>query len=435
MTAWLKAAAVYTEPKVLAILFLGFSAGVPLALTGQTLQVWMSERGISLAAIGIFSLVGLPYVFKFVWAPLVDGLRIPLLSRWLGRRRGWLAFTQILLALAILGLGFNDPALRPELTALLAVVVAFCSATQDIIIDAFRVESLPEEKNAAAMANYVAGYRVALLVSTAGTFELVSILQASGLVGAAGWAVAYAAMAALIGIGLVATLLSREPAARKEQAAQLPWQTRMRIATLDSFRDFAGRQGWLLILLFVILFKFADAFAGIMTAPFVLDLGFDKTDYGRVVKIFGFAATLIGGFIGGWQHRVLGTWAALWLAGSLQVLSNLMFVWLALAGKDYGLLIACIAVENLTGSLGTVVFVAYLSGLCNNQAYTATQYALLSALAAVGRTLLGSVAGFAVTALDWPLFFFLTTLAGLPGLLLLAWLGRAVRQPLRITAN
>lgn len=424
MTRWIAAVATYAEPKVLAILFLGFSSGVPLALTGQTLQVWMRESGVSLAAIGAFALVGLPYVFKFVWAPAIDAVAVPVLSRLLGRRRGWLVASQIALALAIVGLGLNDPVANPAITALLAVTVAFCSATQDIVIDAFRIESLPADRNAAAMANYVAGYRVALLVSTAGAFEVVTLAQAAGIAGHAAWSATYAAMAALVGVGLVVALLSREPDGQQVASPALPLGLRLRSSTIDPFRDFAKREAWVAILLFVMLFKFGDAFAGIMTAPFVLDLGFDRTDYGRVVKIFGFAATLIGGFAGGMLYRGLGPWRALWLAGLLQLLSNLMFVWLALAGKSYPLLVGTIAVENFTGGLGTVIFVAYLSGLCSNRAYTATQYALLSALAAVGRTILSSFAGVAAETAGWPAFFLLTVLAAVPGLLLLAWLGR-----------
>jgi PAT family beta-lactamase induction signal transducer AmpG len=406
------------------VLFLGFSSGIPLALTGQTLSVWLREAGVSLGVIGLFSLVGLPYVLKFLWAPAMDALRVPWLARRLGRRRAWLILTQLTLFAAVIGLGTNDPLSQPLLAAALAFLVAFCSASQDVAIDAFRVESLDPSQFAAGMANYVAGYRVALLVSTAGAFEIASLLQGSGLAGQAGWAATYAIMAALVLVGAVAVLLSREPADGTPPADAEPALLRLVAAAIDPLREFVARPDWVAILLFVMLFKFGDAFAGVMTAPFVIDLGFDKTDYGRIVKLFGFAATLIGGFLGGYVHRLLGALPSLWAAGVAQAASNLMFVVQAEAGVHYGLLVATIGIENLTGGFGTVIFVAYLSGLCRNRAYTATQYALLSALSAVGRTLLSSGAGFVAEQWSWTVFFLLSTAAALPGLGLLAYLSR-----------
>ena len=430
--SWLSGLGVYTRPRVLAILFLGFSSGLPLALTGQTLAVWLTEEGVSLTAIGLFALVGLPYVLKFLWAPLIDAVRLPLLARLLGRRRAWLLVTQAALILSVIALGLNQPAASPLLTAALALAVAVASASQDIVIDAFRIESLEPAQYAAGMANYVAGYRVALLISTAGTFELVSFLQGAGLAGSRGWLAGYVVMASLVSIGVVTVLFSREPvgAVEDEGARPAPLAARFAAAVSAPFADFARRPDWLAILLFVMLFKFGDAFAGIMTAPFVLDIGFDKTDYGRVVKVFGFAAVLVGGFAGGSVYRVAGTVRSLWLAGLVQMLSNLMFVWQASAGADMTLLVLTIAVENLAGGFGTVIFVAYLSALCENRAYTATQFALLSALSAVGRTVLSASAGWAAEHMGWVPFFLLTTAAALPGLALLWWLtrpGRAAR--------
>lgn len=426
MRRWMKAAAVYAEPQVLAILFLGFSAGIPLSLTGQTLQVWMREQGVSLTGIGLYSLVGLPYVFKFLWAPLVDAVRLPFFSRRFGRRRGWLIAAQLAVAAAIVALGLNDPLAHPVLTAALATLVAFCSATQDIVVDAFRVESLTPERNAAGMANYVAGYRVANLVATAGAFELTNFWQQSGYAGAAGWGVTYTVMAVCIGIGSLAALLAREPVVTPAavHSGYTPFRQRFGDAVIEPFRDFMRQPHWLAALAFVILFKFGDSFAGVMTAPFVIDIGFDKTEYGRVVKIFGFGATLLGGFIGGYLARALSLRRALLLAAVLQLASNFMFVWLAEAGPQLWLLVLTVAIENLTGGGGTVIFVAYLSGLCRNPAYTATQYALLSALSAVGRTFLASFAGLNADLLGWTNFFLLTVAAAVPGLILLLWLNR-----------
>jgi PAT family beta-lactamase induction signal transducer AmpG len=437
MQRWLAAAAVYLNPRVVAILFLGFSSGLPLGLSGQTLSVWLKEEGVSLTTIGLFALVGLPYVLKFLWAPVIDAVRIPYLTRRLGRRRAWLITTQAALMGAVVVLGVSEPATRPLVAAALALVVAFCSASQDIVVDAFRVESLDEPQFAAGMANYVAGYRVAMLAATFGSFELAAVLQDSGLAGSAGWALTYAVMAALVLVGVVTVLLSREPAAPADVDGDRPFGERFADAVVSPFVDFMKRPGWLLILLFVMLFKFGDAFAGVMTAPFVLDIGFDKTDYGRVVKVFGFAATLIGGFAGGYVYRAAGAVASLWIAGLVQMASNLMFVWQASAGAEMGLLFATIAIENLAGGLGTVIFVAYLSGLCENRRYTATQYALLSALSAVGRTVLSASAGWFAEVTGWVPFFLLTTAAALPGLALLWWITRpgAATRPAAVTRN
>lgn len=427
MRRWLGPIAIYCEPRVLAILFLGFSSGLPLALTGQTLAVWMRERGVSLATIGLFSLVGLPYVLKFLWAPLFDAVRVPLLGR-LGRRRGWLVATQGVLILAVLGFAFGNPPAHPWLAAGLATLVAFCSASQDVMIDAFRVESLAVSRQAAGMANYVAGYRVAMLISTAGVFEITARFQAAGLPGSRGWIVTYFIMAALILVGTLTALCSMEPEAEGLHRAPLPargeFRARFRAAVIEPFADFITRPSWQAILCFIVLYKLADALAGVMTAPFVLDIGFDKVVFGRVVKIFGFAATLIGGYAGGALFRALGTRRSLWLGGTAQTAAGLMFVLQAEAGAKLSLLILTIASENFTSGMGTVIFVAYLSGLCRNRAYTATQYALLSALAAVGRTLLAAPAGWLAHSLGWSHFFLCAAAGGVPGLVLLWFLSR-----------
>ena len=412
---------VYLQPRVAAMLFLGFSSGLPLALTGATLQVWMKDAGVSLSAIGLYSLVGIPYVLKFLWAPLVDAVSIPYLTARLGRRRGWMVASQLGLMIAVTAMGQADPLRAPLVLAGMALLVAFLSATQDIVIDAFRVESLAAEDQAAGMANFVAAYRVALLVSTAGAIEVYALLGGIGLQGAAGWAVNYTLLAMLLLTGMVTVLLCREPDAPSlpESAASRLWQSVIR-----PFTEFSSRQGWMGILVFVLLFKLGDAAAGVMTAPFVLDLGFGMTTYGRVVKGIGLIAVLAGGFIGGMAARGLGLTAALWLGGIAQMASNLMFVWLALAGADLDLLIVSIGVENFTGGFGTVAFVAYLGALCQERAYTATQFALLTSLAAVGRTVLSSVTGYVVTETGWPGFFLLSTAAAFPGLVMLWWMNR-----------
>lgn len=414
---------VYVERPVLLFVLLGFSSGLPLALTGQTLQVWMKEEGISLAAIGLFALVGSPYVFKYLWAPVFDAFHIPWLHRALGRRRSWLLVTQLGLMLAISAMGLVNPVATPWLMAGAAVLVAFLSASQDIVIDAFRIESLEERQFGAGIANYVAAYRVAMLTSTLGAFMLADWLQQSGTPGNMVWALTYGAMASFMLLGIGATFLAKEPeriASDKDETAH--WTKRLTQAVIDPFRDFMTREYWLAILLFVMLFKFGDAFAGIMTAPFVLDIGFDKVTYGWAVKVVGLGAVLTGGILGGYTVNRWPMLTNLWVAGVLQMLSNLVFCWQAVMGAQTWALVVTISVENFTGGLGTIIFVAYISSLCRDQAFTATQFALLSALTAVGRTILSSTSGFVVEAVDWTVFFLLTTAAAIPGLILLAWL-------------
>lgn len=418
---------VYLEPRVLVILFLGFSAGLPLALSGSTLLFWMAEAGVDIKAIGLFSLVGTPYTIKFFWAPIVDALNVPVLSRVLGRRRGWLVFSQLLLMVAIVFLGTLDPVSAPWWVALGALLVATASATQDIVIDAFRVESLDDDQQAAGMANYVAAYRVGMLVSTAGAIGLVEYFERSGAVSTDLWFYAYCGMAALVLVGIFAVLASKEPATSQAVAAEQEEERfdalgKLWHSAVDAFADFFSKPYAVAILLFVLLFKFCDSFAGVMTGPFVVKIGFERVDYVALVKGVGFAAALLGGFAGGFLARAVPMIKALWIAGILQMASNLVFAWLAWVGVNNAALGLTIAVENFTGGIGTVVFVAYLSTLTRNALHTATQFALLTAFAAVGRTYLASVSGFVVDATGWMWFFIITAIAALPGFALLAWL-------------
>jgi MFS transporter, PAT family, beta-lactamase induction signal transducer AmpG len=424
---FLDAAAVYLKPRVLIVMFLGFSSGLPLALSGTTLLVWMTETGVNLGTIGLFALVGTPYTVKFLWAPLTDALDVPLLSRWLGRRRAWLVFTQILLIAAIVFLGSCNPALAPGLVALGALLVATASATQDIVVDAFRVESLPENEQAAGMAGYVAAYRIGMLASTAGTLFLVSGLQAYGYGRQAAWHWGYVLMAVLVLIGTATALIATEPersvAAEATHSLQKPF-ARVAEAAVGAFKDFLGTELAFAMLTFVVLFKFTDALSGTMTAPFVIDLGFSRNEYAAIVKGVGLAALLAGGFAGGFVARALPLAMSLWLGALLQSAANLGFCAVAVLGHNLTALTLAITVENFTSAIGTVMFVAYLSALCQNPLHTATQYALLTALAAVGRTYLSSGAGFLAETTGWVWFFVICALAGIPSLLLLAYLQR-----------
>jgi len=416
---------VYLSPRVLIVLLLGFSAGLPLALSGETLRVWLADCGVDLSTIGLLTLAGLPYTIKFLWAPVVDALDVPWLSRRFGRRRGWLMATQLVLMASIVFLGTREPRGAPLLVGLAALIVAFASATQDILIDAYRVESLVPEEQAAGMASYVAAYRVGGLVSTAGVIALSAWLEAEGLERTLAWSAAYLAAAGLVLIGVAATLLAPDTA-HLEPPQELAHSALQRIGETarGAFSEFLSRPDALAILALIILFKLCDALAGTMTGPFVLGLGYDKATYAAVVKGVGLAALLSGGFAGGAIARTVPMSLALWLGASLQMVSNLAFVWLNYQAVSAWALTVTIVVENFTGAMGTVFFVAYLSALCRNPLHTATQYALLTALASTARTLLSAGTGALAALLGWPLFFLSTTLAALPALGVLAFLQR-----------
>lgn len=420
---WLKAVSVYTRPRVLIVMLLGFSAGLPLALVTSTLQAWLTQSGIDLKTIGLFSLVGLPYTFKFFWAPLVDALNVPVLSNLLGRRRSWLVLSQLLLIAAIVVLGFSDPKTSIFYVTVAALLVAAASATQDIVIDAFRVESLPQEEQAAGIASYILAYRVALLLSGAGALLLVAWLEATGVSQLAAWKISYIAAAACVAVGMVAALLAKEPAVEKSAENTEGSPLRRVFATaFSAFSEFLSRPLAISVLIFVLLFKFCDAFAGVLTVPFVLKTGFSLATYATVVKGVGFAAAVIGGLAGGMLARALPLTTCLWIAAIIQMLSNLMFSWLAWIGPDVSALTLTIIVENFTSNAANVIFVAYLSALCGARAHTATQFALLSAIAAVGRTVLAASGGYVAEATGWFWFFVVTALAAIPSIVLLWWL-------------
>ncbi|MBO0759106.1 MAG: MFS transporter [Bradyrhizobiaceae bacterium] len=422
--------AVYLRPRVLVVLFLGFSGGLPFALVGATLFYWLREVGVDLGTIGLFAFVGMPYTIKFLWAPVLDSLDVPILSPLLGRRRGWLLLSQLLLAAAILLLGLCNPTSALWLVALAALLVATASATQDIVIDAFRIESLIESEQAAGMASYIAGYRVGTLVSGAGTLFLVSGMEGLGFGQHGAWAMAYATMAGVLVIGVATTLLATEPeksatanADHALHAKQNPLR-RVAEAAIGAFSEFLTRDMAFVALAFVVLFKFTDAFSGIMTAPFVIDIGFSRDQYATIVKGVGLAATLLGGFAGGFIARAYSLPTSLWIGGILQSVANLAFSWLAVVGASTAALTLAITAENFTGAIGTVIFVAYLSALCRNPLHTATQYALLTALAAFSRTFLSAKAGSVAAATGWIWFFVICAAVAIPSLVLLAYLQR-----------
>ena len=411
MTSWLAALRVYADRRMAAILLMGFSSGLPLALTGATLAIWLKESGVTLTSIGLFAQVGLAYNLKFLWSPAMDRVRIPLLTRLLGRRRSWAVTVQAALALALLVMALCDPAAGPWRVALVASVVAFLSASQDIVIDAYRIELLGEREQGAGAAATQVGYRIGMIASGAGALYLASYF---------GWFWSYAGMAALMLVGMATVLMTREPKAAKPPKDK-NWFER---SVAAPFAEFASRRGWVLILVFVVLYKFGDALAGIMSNPFYISLGFTKIEIANVAKLFGTFASVAGIFLGGALVYRLGLMRALLACGALQMLSNLMYIVQYWAGPDPSVLAVTIAAENVTGGMASAAFVAYLSRLCN-PAFTATQYALLSALAATARTVLASGGGFLADRLGWTWFFAVSTLACLPSLGLLLYLMRS----------
>jgi MFS transporter, PAT family, beta-lactamase induction signal transducer AmpG len=425
--SWRDAWAVYLQPRVLIVLLLGFSSGLPLALSGSTLRFWLRESHVDLETIGLFALVGTPYTIKFLWAPLVDALDAPFFSKLLGRRRGWLVLSQLLLIAAIIVQACCNPATTPWYIPFgAAALVATASATQDIIVDAFRIESLPKDEQAAGMASYVAAYRISTLVSTAGALFLIDAFERSGVLRADAWKYGYIAMAALVVVGIVTVIFAVEPEQSRIAMEKHSGDALHRVfeTTKSALIDFLTLKAAAAVLLFVVLFKFTDAFSGVMTEAFVVDIGFSKTDYAAIVKGVGLAATLIGGFAGGYVARRYSLIASLWIGGILQAAANLSFSWLATIGPNEWALAFAITVENFTSAIGTVIFVAYLSALCRNPLHTATQYALLTALSAVGRTYLSSGAGYVAEASGWRMFYVICALVAVPSLVLLSWLQR-----------
>ena len=395
---------VFRSRRILAVLLLGFSSGLPLALTGATLQAWLAVENVDIKTIGLFTLVGQPYTYKFLWAPLMDRYTPP----FLGRRRGWLVVAQLALLVAIALMGTLSPRESPWLLGGLALAVAFLSASQDIVFDAYRTDVLKEDERGAGAATSVLGYRIAMLVSGG----LALILVDNWL----SWPAMYALMAALMLVGLVATWSAPEPEAPARQPASLA------AAIREPLAEYFSRRGAWLLLLLIVLYKLGDAFAGSLTTTFLLrGPEFSLSDVGWANKWLGVGATILGALAGGALMTKLRLYRALMLFGVLQAVTNLGFMLLAMAGKSYPLMIAAVAAENLCGGMGTAAFVALLMSLCDRR-FSATQYALLSALSAVGRVYVGPLAGVMVAALGWTQFFFATFLIALPGLALLWWL-------------
>lgn len=426
----------YLQPRLLVIGLLGFFSGLPLALTAGTLSAWLADSGVDRTSIGLFAAIATPYAFKFLWSPLMDGVRLPILFH-LGRRRSWLLLTQLSLVAAIATMALYDPAHSPLMVAFVGLLIATASASQDIVIDAYRVEFLPAAEQGAGAATATFGYRIGMLISGAGALWLADHY---------GWSEAYFIMAAVMALGAGLTLFIKEVAGDgwqvtgersrdslppqaggiREVTGEASLATFFQNYVLAPLRDFMTRDHWQLVLAFVILYKLGDAFLGVMFNPFLLDIGFTKSQIAAIVKLYGLAATILGAFLGGWLVLHWGMYRSLMICGLVHMLTNLLLVVQAGLGANEYFLIFSISAENLSGGMATTAFIAYLSALCKRH-YTATQYALLSSLAAFGRTWLSTPSGWVSERLGWEWFFIVSCLISLPSLALLWWLEKHKR--------
>lgn len=432
--SWRQAFAVYGHPPVLAMLFLGFSAGLPLLLVFSTLSAWLTDEGVSRTAIGFFGWVGITYSIKVLWAPVIDRLRIPLLTRLLGQRRSWILLGQLGVVAGLLAMVGSDPRESLSALAIAAVAVAFAASTQDVAIDAFRIEAAIDEYQGAMASTYVFGYRLAMLVAGAGSLYIADWL---------GWEAAYLVMAGLMAVGIVTVLWVAEPphavdtetaVLEHHLAEQLTvagpgplvrLQAWLLGAVVSPFVEFFARNRGMavVVLVFVAVYRLSDIAMGIMANPFYLDLGFSKSEIASVGKVFGFFMTIIGSFAGGILVVRYGIHRPL-LAGAIMVaVTNLLFVKLAAAGADLSWLMVTISADNLGGGFSNAVFIAYLSSM-TNRAYTATQYALFSSLMTLPGKFLSGFSGLVVDAAGYADFFLYTALMGIPAILLAWWLWR-----------
>ena len=407
------------DRRVALILALGFSAGLPFLLVFGTLSAWLRESGVPVTTIGLFSWLALAYSLKFAWAPVVDAFDVPLLSRWVGRRRAWMMLSQALVAAGLVGIGFSSPGSSIAVTAAFTFLVAFASATQDVVVDGWRIDAAPLSQQGIMAAAYQLGYRLALICAGAGALYIAEIVS---------WRTAYIAMAALMSVGFLASLaapivdrapgaLANDPRKRFDfaQAVLLPLQ------------DLYRREGRLLvpILALVALYRLPDFVGGVMANPLYIDLGFSKAEIASVAKLYGVWVGMIGAFAGGLLVPKLGLRTTLLIGAVIGAASNLMFTWLALEGARLELLVLTISIDNFSGSFAGTALIAYMSGL-TGAGFAATQYALLSSLYALPGKLVGGISGFIVAAFGYPVFFALTALVGIPVALLCIWVTRAM---------
>jgi PAT family beta-lactamase induction signal transducer AmpG len=420
---WAETLKVYTEAATLRMLFLGFSAGLPLLLVLGTLSFRLREAGIDRTTIGYLSWVGLAYGIKWTWAPLVDRLPLPLLTRWLGSRRSWLLLAQMVIVLGLVGMALTDPKTDLQTVVWCAVLVAFGSATQDIALDAFRIESANMERQGALAAAYQTGYRIAMIWAGAGVLWIAARSETAGTTAYehGAWQVAYLVMAASMAVGVLTVLFSPEPKPREYTPARSAGEW-LRSALIEPFADFVRRYRWqaALILGLIAVYRISDVVMGIMANPFYVDMGYTKDEVAAVSKIYGVVMTLVGAFFGGTLALRIGVMRTLMLGAVLSAASNLLFAWLAGRGHDLTGLVFVISADNLSSGIASAAFVAYLSSLTNIQ-YSATQYALFSSMMLLLPKWLAGFSGKYVDTFGYSHFFVTTALLGLP-VLVLVWL-------------
>ncbi len=397
----------YLQKKLILIFLMGISSGIPLYLILSTLFIWLTRENIDISTVGLFALTQLPWTLKFLWAPFVDNFRIPYLYKVLGHRKSWLFITQIFLIISIIFLGYSNPKENLYITAFFALMVAAFSANQDIIIDAFRIEILDDSSQGAGAAMTQFGYRIGGIMAGAGALYLKEIFS---------WSEIFLSIAILIFMLMVLTIFFIPIKASKKNKSEKNF--------IKPFLEFVNRNTYfkiLTIILFIFFFKFGDVIAGVMANPFYVKLGFSNIEIANASKMFGVLMTIFGVFAGGILVNKFGILNSLIISGFLQILSNLLYVLLAKSGPIYDLLILTVAGENFSGGMGSAAFVAYLSVLCN-KSYSGTQYALLSSIMGLTRTVLSSPAGFIVEWVGWAYFFFISTFLGIPGLIILFWM-------------
>ena len=412
-TAILDGVMIYADRRIILIALMGFASGLPLLLTLSTLSYWLRKEGVDLTTIGIFAAVGLPYATKFLWAPIIDRLPVPFLTRRMGQRRSWAITMQAMLIVAIATLGFTDPQTTPFLTALAALTIAFFSASQDIVIDALRIEMLETDEQGAGAASTQLGYRIGILVAGAGAIAVADFVD---------WSIVFMLLAACMPVGMIAVLMAPEPEAPNRTPSR-DVETFLREGVIEPFVDFLKRPAPWAILSFVLLYKFGEAIGGTMANPFYVDMGYTGVEIAAVSKTSGLIATFIGIFAGGALVRAIGLLPSLVIGGILQAATNVLFAWVAVSDTSVTVLATAVWGDNFTGGLGSAAFVAYLSALCNRD-FTATQYALLTAFMATGRTILSTPSGYLAETMGWPEFFIATAFLAVPGLLLIAYLRR-----------
>ncbi len=442
LSGWTQALRIYAHPRVLGMLSLGFSAGLPLLLILGTLSFWLREAGIDRATIGHLSWIGLAYSFKWLWSPLVDRLSLPLLTRLLGRRRSWLLLSQAIIALALVGMAFTDPVVNLAQLVFFALAVAFASATQDIALDAYRIEAVAVELQGAMAATYQAGYRIAMILASAGVLWIAAAIDASATTYEhLPWRFAYLVMAGSMAVGIITTLIIREPDVpysrlvsdneRIAQQAIATWNLHPHLkhllvwlygALIAPFRDFILRHGRqaLLILSLIAIYRISDVVMGVMSNPFYVDMGYSKDEVATISKVYGVIMTIAGAAIGGLLTLKIGIMRTLFLGAVLSAVTNLLFAWLAGRGHDVSGLIFTISADNLSAGIASSAFIAYLSGLTNS-AYSATQYALFSSVMLLLPKFIAGFSGQFVDAYGYESFFVTTALLGLP-VLVLVWL-------------